>query len=290
MKKKNIFQQSENIQDLILNIYPFFSMSPEYGRNLFQKKFLKFYKNQKKNKEIIFKLNRFDKLYFPYFKTGNTHTLGLFAYHEHNIFLFYFLKRFNYKYVADIGANIGLHTIILSKFGYRVDSYEPDPDHFKILKKYVKKNNCKNVKLFNKAVFDSVKTLNFTKVLNNPAANHIAGQKPLAYGPLKNIKIKTVDVNNIIQKYDLVKLDAEGSEGLIIENISQSQLKKTDIIVEISGLENAKKIFNHCKKNKIYVFSHKILWKQVSKLDEMPIHHTEGLVFISKNKKILNFV
>ena len=48
MKKKNIFQQSENIQDLILNIYPFFSMSPEYGRNLFQKKFLKFYKNQKK--------------------------------------------------------------------------------------------------------------------------------------------------------------------------------------------------------------------------------------------------
>ena len=55
------------------------------------------------------------------------------------IFLFYFLKRFNYRHVADIGANIGLHSILLSKFGFKVDSYEPDPYHFKILKKYLKK-------------------------------------------------------------------------------------------------------------------------------------------------------
>ena len=60
---------------------------------------------------------------------GTLDSIGMFAYHEHNVFLFYFLKRFNYKFVADIGANIGLHSILLSKFGYKVDAYEPDPDH-----------------------------------------------------------------------------------------------------------------------------------------------------------------
>ena len=42
--------------------------------------------------------------------------------------------------MADIGANIGLHTIVLSKLGYKVDSYEPDEKHFKLLIKNLKKN------------------------------------------------------------------------------------------------------------------------------------------------------
>ena len=75
-----------------------------------------------------------------------------------------------------------------SKFGYKVDAYEPDPDHLKILNKYLKKNKCKNVATFNKAIFDKSKTLSFTKVINNPAANHITGEKGIAYGPLKKLK------------------------------------------------------------------------------------------------------
>ena len=49
-------------------------------------------------------------------------SINLFAYHEHNIFLYY-LKNFGYyKKIADIGANIGL-SIVLSKIGYEVDIY-----------------------------------------------------------------------------------------------------------------------------------------------------------------------
>ena len=57
----------------------------------------------------------------------------------------------------------------------------------------------------------------------------------------------------------------------------------------MSGLDNANKIFNHCKKNKINIFSHKIGWNKVLKLEDMPIHHTEGLIFIS-SKNIKNFL
>ena len=151
-----------------------------------------------------------------------------------------------------------------------------------------KKNKCYNVKIFNKAIFDKNTKLNFTRVLDNPAANHITSQK-VAYGPINKIKVETVNIKNIIKNYDLVKIDAEGSEGQIIENIKPSQFSNTDFIIEISGVENAKKIFDFCKRNKIIIFSHKILWKKVLQFRDMPTHHSEGLIFISKKNNILNF-
>jgi FkbM family methyltransferase len=294
MKKFNLkkkFFSPETLEDLMFGCIKYFHLPPIEGRKVFQKQFLNFYKKRidKKKKEINFQLNLREKIIFPFIKMGTLDSAGMFAYHEHNVFLFYFLKRFNYKCVADIGANIGLHSILLSKFGYKVDAYEPDPDHLKILNKYLKKNRCKNVVTFNKAIFDSSKTLNFTKVINNPAANHITGEKGIAYGPLKKIKVQSIDINKIIKKYDFVKIDAEGSEGRIIERIKPSQYEKTDFVIEISGIENAKKIFYFCKKNKINIFSHKILWSNVKSIGDMPVHHTEGLIFISKNKKLLDF-
>ena len=50
---------------------------------------------------------------------------------------FYILKNFIKKNnnVIDIGANIGLHTIVMAKCGFTVHSFEPDPIHFNELKK-----------------------------------------------------------------------------------------------------------------------------------------------------------
>ena len=144
MKKYNInknFNSPKNLEDLMFGCIKYFNLPPIQGRKFFQKQFLNFYKKKldKKKREINFSLNFKEKVVFPYIKMGTLDSVGMFAYHEHNVFLFYFLKRFNYKFVADIGANIGLHSILLSKFGYKVDAYEPDPDHLKVLNKYLKK-------------------------------------------------------------------------------------------------------------------------------------------------------
>ena len=56
-----------------------------------------------------------------------------------------------FKSKSKKNSNISL---ILSKFGYKVDSFEPDPEHFKYQKQILKKNNYKNIKFFNKAVYD----------------------------------------------------------------------------------------------------------------------------------------
>jgi len=274
--------------ELIRNCSDNFYLKPtSYKTKKINKKFIKFYSSKIKKNRIVVNFSKNEKLYLPYMQMGIPSSLNLFAYHEHNIFLYY-LKNFGYyKKVADIGANIGLHSIVLSKIGYKVDVYEPDPDHFKQLKKNIKINKCKNIKLFNKAIFDKTKNIKFTRVINNTAANHISGYKDNLHGPVKTFKVKTLDIEKIIKKYDLIKIDAEGSEAKIIERLSHKDLNDVDIICEISGLNNAKRIFYNCRKKKINIFSHKIGWSKVKKLKDVPIHHTEGLIFLS-NKNITN--
>lgn len=253
---------------------------------LIKKKFLDFYRKKIVNNFFVFKFDNKQKIVFPYMKMGKPSSLGLFGYHEHNIFLHYIINSQYYKKkVADIGANIGLHTIILSKLGYRVDAYEPDNEHFKILKNNLKKNNCKNVKLFNNAILNCNKHVEFVRVKGNTAANHIKGFKDNLHGKIEKFKVSAIDIKKIVNKYDLIKLDAEGSEGVIIERLNKKELNNTDIICEISGIKNAKKIFKHCRKKKANIFSQKISWSKVKKLKDLPIHHLEGLILISKNNK-----
>jgi len=79
----------------------------------------------------------FGELIFPYHSMGSVDSLKLFDLDELIIFSFYWANRTKYRKVLDIGANLGLHSILLSKCGYEVSCYEPDPIHFEILKKIV---------------------------------------------------------------------------------------------------------------------------------------------------------
>ena len=77
----------------------------------------------------------FGDLDFPYREMGAINTLHLFGLDELIIFSYYWANKSRYKKVADLGANIGLHSIIMDRCGFSINSYEPDPMHIKILKK-----------------------------------------------------------------------------------------------------------------------------------------------------------
>jgi FkbM family methyltransferase len=283
---KNPIKSNISFLELIKECEDNFYLKPSSPKTeIIKKKFLNFYRKKIKKNKFTFKYDKNEKIVFPYIQMGIPSSLGLFAYHEHNIFLYYLnnLKHYNKK-VADIGANIGLHSIILSKIGYKVDAFEPDNNHIKLLKKNLKDNKCKNVKVFNKAIFDSNGSVEFIRVKGNTAANHISGYKENLHGNVEKFKVGTLDIKKIVNKYDLIKLDAEGSEGKIIERLNKKELEKVDIICEISGMKNAHKIYNHCKKNKINIFSHKVKWLKVKKLNDLPVHHSEGLIMITKKK------
>ena len=75
----------------------------------------------------------FGNLAFPYFKMGAIDSVNLFALDELIMFSFYWINRSRYSRVLDIGANIGLHSIIMNFCGFQVRAFEPDPFHFEQL-------------------------------------------------------------------------------------------------------------------------------------------------------------
>ena len=186
---------------------------------------------------------------------GLKNTADLFGYYEHLIFLLYNFKKKKYKKrAADIGSNLGLHSLIMSILGYSVDSYEPDPEHYKIQKKIIKINKFKNIKIIKKGVYNMSCKQNLIRVVD---ANFVSVRKRVME---KWRKLKLIWVIlKIIKNYDLVKIDAEGSEAKIIKNINKKFIEYW-FIVEVSGKQNAKNIFNYCKNN-VNIFHIKIIEK-----------------------------
>lgn len=239
--------------------------------------------NLKKNKNYFFK--GLGNILFPYNNLGKVESYNqIFNANEFVVFYLYkVLKKINKrKFAADFGANLGLHAIILRKYGYEVDAYEPDPNTFKKLKENIKLNNLDKIKIKNFAVFDKSGKINFTRVNDNLTGSHIENLKK-SYGRLNTIKIKVLNIKDIIKKYDLIKLDVESAEAKILCSLNKKDFLDKDFIVEIGNIENAEKIFKFLKKNKLSCYSQKNNFKQIKKFIQFPYSHHEGALLISQN-------
>ena len=78
---------------------------------------------------------------FPFFEMGQINSAKLFGLDELILFSFYYANRNRYKKTLDLGANIGLHTLVMKKLGFQVTSYEPDLIHLAQIEKVMKLNN-----------------------------------------------------------------------------------------------------------------------------------------------------
>ena len=231
-----------------------------------------------KNFDILNFANIFN-FKFPFESFGNVNTVNLLS--DIIAFAFYYNKKNVYKTVLDVGANVGLHSIIMSKLGFKVISFEPDPEHFLKLKRNIKLNNLKKIELNNKALSNSNKKKLFVRVLNNLTGNHILNSKKKPYGPTTIIKIRAIDAAKYLEKVDFAKIDCEGHEDKIFSCIVRAK-KIPDILVEIHDSKKAKKIFKICKKNNIFLYSQKNRWNIVRKYNDMPFSYKDGLLFASK--------
>ena len=231
-------------------------------------------------------LSPFGRINLPNHKMGAIDTLDLFGLDELIIFSFYFANRARYKKVADIGANLGLHSIVMAKCGWEVSAFEPDPVHAKILKNNLSLNDVKQVNLFEAAVSDKAGTLEFVRVLGNTTGSHLAGAKSNPYGQLERFPVKVISIADVIAGADFIKLDAEGQEKIIILGTEKSSWDKTDMIIEVGSLDNATAIYNHLVKLGVNLFSQKQGWKPVVSLEGMPVSYKEGSLFISKKSEM----
>ena len=236
-----------------------------------------FYEHEPKVREF----EPFGDLVFPYHKMGAIDSLNLFDFDELIIFSFYWVNRQRYRRVLDIGANIGLHSIILSKCGFEVRAYEPDSQHFKILERNLALNNCPNVQVFNAAVSSKRGEMEFVRVLGNTTASHLAGSKANPYGELERFPVKVEAIEPLITWADLVKLDVEGHEKEVLLATNRNHWLGTDALVEVENESNAASIYKHFTALGVRLFSQKTNWQLVRDVDDMPTSYREGTLFVT---------
>lgn len=232
------------------------------------------------------KFEIFGKIFFPYIEFGKINSLDLLGLDEFIIFSFYWSKRNTYKNIADLGANIGLHSIILEKFGFNVNCYEPDPNHIKIMKKLFKLNNIKNVNIVQKAISKKKGTMNFVRLKGNTTGSHLQRSKKGTYGEIDTFKVDTISIKEIFKKFDFIKMDIEGEEANVIKVLSKNDFSNTDMILEVGTPDNAKIIYEHLLNIDINMFSQKIGWSKIKSINDVPTSHKEGSLFISKKQEM----
>lgn len=125
--------------------------------------------------------------------------------------------------VADIGANIGYFSLLLSKLvgsKGKVYSFEPELKNFEILKKNVTINNFKNIKLYQKAVSNNSGKRKFYKS-NWNFGDHRFNKNILYDNDLTHtpIEIDVIRLDECLNDVDLdfMKIDVQGHEMQVIE-------------------------------------------------------------------------
>ena len=234
-------------------------------------------------KSEVLTLGEVGNLNFPYFEMGSIDSVKLFGLDELILFSFYYANRNRYKKTLDLGANIGLHTLIMKKLGFQVVSYEPDSIHLAQIEKVMKLNDLGTEGLTPKAISDKHGTMEYIRILGNTTGSHLLGSKEEVYGATETVSVEVDDILEVLSqgKFDFVKMDVEGHEVVLLNRITTQSIATTDIMLEIGSEKNAKEIFTILSDKKIPAYAQKINWGRVEQLEDLPNHHTHGSLFLS---------
>jgi FkbM family methyltransferase len=222
----------------------------------------------------------FGSLSLPYVRMGAIDSLDLFGLDELIIFAFYNANRSRYRRVLDIGANLGLHSMVMARCGFEVRAFEPDPTHFAILKENLAANGSTSVSPTPAAVSTSDGEAQFVRVLGNTTGSHLAGSKD-SYGEREAFSVPTVSIGPLLDWADFAKIDAEGHERELLLAATATQLQRIDVMVEIGNPGNARAVFEHLRSIDVPMYAQKLGWARVKDVGDVPTSHHEGSLFIT---------
>ena len=132
--------------------------------------------------------------------------------------------------VIDVGANIGLSTILLARMTERVIAFEPSPPNVAFLRRNLERNGLTNVDVRAVAASSEPGTLRFH------VAQFGAGSHVVAVGHVSGGIVSTVDVPAVtLDEVDLpivafIKIDAEGHEPDVLAGARRLLAKDRPLI------------------------------------------------------------
>lgn len=147
-----------------------------------------------------------------------------------------------YPLILDCGAHIGLSVLYFKK-NYpqsRIIAFEPNPVNFKLLDLNVKQNKLHDIKLINAAVWEKEGEVDFyvSKEGDSPWTWGDSLVKNKWYVPRESITIKVQAVrlsSFITRKVDFIKMDIEGAETKVVQEIEEKLNLIKRITMEFHG-------------------------------------------------------
>ncbi len=145
--------------------------------------------------------------------------------------------------VVDIGANIGVFSILASKYTKNnVFAFEPVLENFKLLESNIRLNKAKNIIPIRMAIADKEGEKSLFISSNNPGGHSFHFKDECS----KKIVVKTVPLKIFFEQYnfdriDFLKMDCEGAEYEILYTSPKYILKKIrTIVMEYHEIDNCR--------------------------------------------------
>ena len=137
---------------------------------------------------------------------------------------------------VDIGANVGHHSIFLSKFASQVLAFEPYPKVNMQFKQQIAHNNISNIQIFETGLSDRRETLNYYAPTGNNEGIGSFDESSIGKGNTSYGKLELQEGDQVIESdswkdIKLIKIDVEGFEKKVIKGLSRTIEEERPVIV-----------------------------------------------------------
>ena len=151
--------------------------------------------------------------------------------------------------IIDVGGHIGLFSLYASQFckNGQIFTFEPMVENFDLLSENIKLNNLDNIKIFNLAVSNSNSSVKL--YLNRDDAGHSMFSKSSKTITVDSISLQQIFDDNNIENCNFLKLDCEGTEYEILQNLPLSYFNKIEkIVIEYHMADSHPELLENLKK------------------------------------------
>ena len=158
---------------------------------------------------------------------------------EETAFIVKMARKKNYSIIFDIGANIGLYSVLLGRAlkNCTIHAFEPSRSTFRLLKENIAMNNLGGiVTLHPMALSDKAGVQSFFETTDD-AYSSLKDTKRVPVSEVYDIDVNSLDnwsSQNKVSRVDFIKIDVEGFETLVISGaLNVLRHSKPDLFVEI---------------------------------------------------------
>jgi FkbM family methyltransferase len=150
--------------------------------------------------------------------------------------------------VLDVGANIGLYTLLAAKRGARVFSVEADPGNAAALRRHVDINGFSDrVTIFEMAATERAKEVPLYRHAYNPGASNII-ERGVPAGTVPGKTLDSLDLPPI----DICKMDIEGAEHMALLGMQHTLARSPRLKLFVEYAEvfgNGEALLNYLRAN-----------------------------------------